>query len=142
LNALGGLARARQFNLSEESAMAKFEPGHVHIERTALNNSDHSYDLTIEYKAVTDDKEGRGIAFHMHGSIEGQPVDEQYFLAKDQVLPSFLMVLSRKAQHYLTPPKKFETLASPHKIYDAMFEDIRQKLEVKSGDPIKPEHLQ
>ncbi|MFJ4053484.1 DUF5064 family protein [Pseudomonas sp. WHRI 8519] len=122
--------------------MAQFEPGHVHIERVALNNNDHSYDLKIEYEATQDPKEGRGVQFRLHGSIEGKPVDETFFLAKDQVLPSFLMVLSRKAQNHLTPPKKFETLSSPHKIYDQMFEDIRAKLDVKSGDPIKPEHLE
>ena len=122
--------------------MAQFHPGHVHIERTALTKNDHSYDLNIEYEALSDPKEGRGIQFRMHGSIEGKTVDEKFFLAKDQVLPSFLMVLSRKAQAHLEPPKKFETLSSPHKLYDAMFEDIREKLHVKSGDPIKPEHLE
>ncbi|MDF0730374.1 DUF5064 family protein [Pseudomonas entomophila] len=121
--------------------MAQFQPGHVHIERTALNKADHSYDLNIEYEATQDNTQGRGIQFRLHGSIEGKPVDEQFFLAKDEVLPSFLMVLSRKAQAHLAPPKKFENLGSPHKLYDAMFEDIRQKLDVKSGDPVKPEHL-
>ncbi|RII75538.1 DUF5064 family protein [Pseudomonas monteilii] len=123
--------------------MAQFQPGHVHIERVALNSADHSYDLNIEYEATRyDAQEGRGIQFHMHGSIEGKPVDEKFFLAKDQVLPSFLMMLTRKAQSYLAPPKKFETLSSPHKLYDHMFADIREKLDVKSGDPIKPEHLE
>ena len=122
--------------------MAQYKPGHVHIERTALNKNDHSYALNIEYEATQDPKEGMGIQFHMHGSIEGKPVDERFFLAKDQVLPSFLMQLSRKAQSYLPPPKKFENLGSPHKLYDYMFEDIRQKLDVKSGDPIRPEHLE
>ncbi|HEK1770709.1 DUF5064 family protein [Pseudomonas parafulva] len=121
--------------------MAQYHPGHVHIERTALNKNDHSYDLNIEYEATQDPTEGRGIQFRMHGSIEGKSVDEKFFLAKDQVLPSFLMQLSRKAQSYLPAPKKFENLGSPHKLYDYMFEDIRQKLDVKSGDPIKPEHL-
>ena len=76
------------------------------------------------------------------GIIEGKTVEEKFFLAKDQVLPSFLMQLSRRAQSYLAPPKKFENLGSPHKIYDWMFKDIREKLDVKSGDPIKPEHLE
>ncbi|AYG43698.1 DUF5064 family protein [Pseudomonas sp. Leaf58] len=122
--------------------MAQYHPGHVHIERTALNKNDHSYDLNIEYEAASDPREGRGIQFTMHGSIEGKPVEEKFFLAKDQVLPSFLMLLTRKAQSYLTPPKKFENLSSPHKLYDYMFADIRAKLDVKSGDPIKPEHLE
>ncbi|ATP43474.1 DUF5064 domain-containing protein [Pseudomonas putida] len=118
--------------------MAQYHPGHVHIERSALNTND----LNIEYEAATDPKEGRGIQFHMHGSIEGKPVEEKFFLAKDQVLPSFLMLLTRKAQSYLAPPKKFENLSSPHKLYDYMFADIREKLDVKSGDAIKPEHLE
>ncbi|PZW83527.1 MULTISPECIES: DUF5064 family protein [unclassified Pseudomonas] len=122
--------------------MAQFQPGHVHIERTALNTNDHSYDLNINYEVAQDPKEGRGIEFRLHGSIEGKTVDEKFFLAKDQVLPSFLSVTTRKAQAYLAPPKKFETLGSPHKLYDAMFEDIRAKLDVKSGDPIKPKHLE
>lgn len=122
--------------------MAQYQPGHVHIERTALNNNDHSYDLNIHYEVAQDPKEGRGIEFRLHGSIEGKTVDEKFFLAKDQVLPSFLSVTTRKAQAYLPAHKKFETLGSPHKLYDAMFEDIRAKLNVKSGDPIKPEHLE
>ena len=69
--------------------MAHYEPGHVHIERSALNSADHSYDLNIDYEAASDPKEGRGIQFRMHGSIEGKPVEEKFFLAKDQVLPSF-----------------------------------------------------
>ncbi|KAF1311093.1 DUF5064 domain-containing protein [Pseudomonas sp. SG-MS2] len=122
--------------------MAQYQSGHVHIERTALNANDHSYDLSIEYEATQDPREGRGIQFHMRGSIEGKEVSETFFLPKDQVLPSFLMILSRKAQSHLPPHKKFETLSSPHKIYDQMFEDIRAKLDVKSGDSIKPEHLE
>ncbi len=121
--------------------MATYKPGHVHIERTALNQNDHSYDLKIDYEAGTDPKEGRGIQFRMHGTIEGKTVEEKFFLPKDQVLPSFLMLLSRKAQSYLPSPKKFESLNSPHKLYDHMFSDIREKLDVKSGDPVKPEHL-
>ena len=40
-----------------------------------------------------------------HGSIEGKPVDETFFLAKDQVLPSFLSIATRKAQSYMPQPK-------------------------------------
>lgn len=60
--------------------MAKFEPGHVHIERMALHNQDHSYDLNINYEVATDPKDGAGIQFRMHGSIEGKPVEETFFL--------------------------------------------------------------
>jgi len=139
---MGGPARPVIFDLPKELSMAQYHPGHVHIERIALNKDDHSYDLNIEYEAVSEPKEGRGIQFRMHGSIEGKAVDEAFFLPKDQALPSFLMLLTRRAQAYLPSPKKFENLSSPHKLYDHMFADIREKLAVKSGDPVKPEHLE
>ncbi|PWB30799.1 DUF5064 domain-containing protein [Pseudomonas sp. SDI] len=122
--------------------MAQFQPGHVHIERTALNTADHSYDLNIEYAVAQDPSKGRGIEFHMHGSIEGKTVEEKFFLSKEEVLPSFLSIATRKAQSYLPSPKKFESLGSGHKLYDKMFEDIREKLDVKYGDPVKPEHFE
>ena len=68
--------------------MAQYHPGHVHIERTALNKNDHSYDLNIEYEAASDPKEGRGIQFHMHGIIEGKTVEEKFFPAKDRCCPA------------------------------------------------------
>ncbi|MDD1013338.1 MULTISPECIES: DUF5064 family protein [Pseudomonas] len=121
--------------------MAQFQPGHVHIERTALNKADHSYDLNIEY-AVVREANKHGIDFHMHGSIEGKTVEEKFFLSKEEVLPSFLSVATRRAQSYMPSPKKFESLGSTHKIYDLMFEDIREKLDVKSGDSVNPEHFE
>ena len=39
--------------------MAIFEPGHLHIERHALNKDDVSYDLCLDYEVVTDDREAK-----------------------------------------------------------------------------------
>jgi hypothetical protein len=36
---------------------------------------------------------------------------------------------------------KTASISSLHNIYDMMFEDVRAQLDVKSGDPVKPEHL-
>jgi hypothetical protein len=38
-------------------------------------------------------------------------------------------------------PKIAVLNGSMHKQYDQMFEDVRHQLDVKSGDPVKPEHL-
>ncbi|NLA01647.1 DUF5064 family protein, partial [Rhodococcus hoagii] len=65
-----------------------------------------------------------------------------FFLPKDRVLPSFLMQLSPPRPGLPGPTEEVREPASPHRIYDWMFEDIRAKLNVKSGDPIKPEHLE
>lgn len=119
--------------------MAMFNPGHLHVERHALNKADHSYDLCIDYEVFQDPKEGTGMNFRMHGSIEGKPVDDTFFLPKDQAF-DFARHITRLAEtHGL--PKSATSLAAAHKFYDLMFEDVRSKLNVKSGDPVKPEHL-
>ena len=39
-------------------------------------------------------------------------------------------------------PKTHSSVGSQHKHYDPMFEDVRHQLDMKSGDPVKPEHLE
>ncbi|AIR89655.1 DUF5064 family protein [Pseudomonas cremoricolorata] len=119
--------------------MTLFNPGHLHIERHALNKDDHSYDLCIDYEVFQDPKEGLGMTFRLHGTIENQPVDDSFFLAKDQAFDFARHVTRLAERHGL--PKSATSLASSHKFYDLMFEDIRAQLHVKSGDPMKPEHL-
>ncbi|WP_025126826.1 DUF5064 family protein [Pseudomonas sp. PH1b] len=118
--------------------MAKFEPGHLHIERHALNKDDFSYNLCIDYEVAQDPKEGKGMQFTLHGTIEGQPLKEQFFLAKDLAF-DFARHATRIAQQHGLP--KNASIATMHKYYDEMFEDVRKQLNVKPGDPVKPEHL-
>jgi hypothetical protein len=64
--------------------MATFEPGHLHVERHALNKDDYSYNLCIDYEVSQDPKEGKGMLFKLHGSVQGQDLKEEFFLPKDQ----------------------------------------------------------
>ena len=118
--------------------MATFEPGHLHIERYALNKDDYSYNLHIEYAVSQDPKEGEGMLFKMHGSVGDKALQEEFFLPKDQAF-DFARHVTRIAQKYGMP--KEASIGSIHKEDDAMFENVRAQLHVKSGDPIKPEHL-
>ncbi|MBV6287268.1 DUF5064 family protein [Pseudomonas aegrilactucae] len=118
--------------------MATFTPGHLHIERHALTKDDHSYNLCIDYEVVQDPKEGKGMQFTMHGSIEGKDLKEVFFLPKDQAF-DFARSATNIAHKYGMP--KTASIGSMHKVYDQMFEDVRAQLDVKSGDPVKPEHL-
>ncbi|NBA94638.1 DUF5064 family protein [Pseudomonas sp. R5(2019)] len=119
--------------------MAQFEPGRLHIERHALNKDDFTYNLRIDYEVAQDPKEGKGMQFRLHGSVEDKTVDESFFLPKDQAF-DFARHATRIAQKYGLP--KTASIGSVHKYYDAMFEDVRVQLDVKSGDPVKPEHLE
>ncbi len=77
--------------------MAMFEPGHLHMERHALNKDDFSYNLCIDYKVDQDGKEGTGMSFRVHGTVEDKSLDETFFLAKDQAF-DFARHATRVAQ--------------------------------------------
>lgn len=68
--------------------MAMFQPGHLHMERHALNKDDFNCNLRIDYEVAQDPKEGTGMSFRLHGTVEDKNVDETFFLPKD--LPSTL----------------------------------------------------
>jgi len=120
--------------------MAIFEPGHLHIERHALTPDDVSYDLCLDYQVVTDPKEGKGMQFTLHGSIQGKDMKETFFLPKDQAY-NFASNVTKIVEKYGIP-KTHSSIGSQHKHYDLMFEDVRVQLNMKSGDPVKPEHLE
>lgn len=58
--------------------MATFEPGHLHVERHALNAQDYSYNLCIDYEVSQDPKEGKGMLFKLHGSVQGKDLKEEF----------------------------------------------------------------
>ncbi|MEB0046345.1 MULTISPECIES: DUF5064 family protein [unclassified Pseudomonas] len=120
--------------------MATFEPGHVHIERHALTDDDVSYNVCIDYEVTQDPKDGKGMAFTVHGIIQGTAMKESFFLPKDQAYNFASNVTKIAEQHGI--PKTHSSIGSIHKHYDAMFEDVRVQLNMKSGDPVNPEHLE
>ncbi|TWD42973.1 DUF5064 family protein [Pseudomonas sp. SJZ131] len=120
--------------------MATFEPGHLHFERHALNDEDVSYNLCLDYEVSEDPQEGKGMQFTLHGSAQGKDVNESFFLPKDQAY-NFASNVTKIVEKYGIP-KTHSSIGSVHKHYDAMFEDVRVQLDMKSGDPVKPEHLE
>ncbi|MFK3796499.1 DUF5064 family protein [Pseudomonas sp. NPDC088444] len=115
-----------------------FEPGHLHIARPALQPDDVSYDLHIRYEVSQTDS-GPGMHFTLKGDINGTAVNESFDLPKDLAY-NFASDVSRLAEKHGLP--KNTDLHEMHGQYDAMFEDIRDQLDMKSGDPVKPEHLE
>jgi hypothetical protein len=118
--------------------MAMFQPGHLHMERHALNKDDFNCNLRIDYEVAQDPKEGTGMSFRLHGTVEDKNVDETFFLPKDLAF-DFARHATRIAQKY--GMQKSASIDSMHTQYDEMFEDVRKQLDVKPGDPVKPEHL-
>ena len=115
-----------------------FEPGHLHIVHPAVQPHDVGYDLHIRYE-VTQIDSGPGMQFTLEGDVSGQPVNETFELPKDKAY-NFASEASRRLEKHGLP--KTTDLHAMHGEYDQMFEDIRHKLDMKSGDPVKPEHLE
>ncbi|MDH0746273.1 DUF5064 family protein [Pseudomonas sp. GD03842] len=114
-----------------------FEPGHLHIAHAALQPEDVGYDLHIRYELSQTDA-GPGMHFILEGEIDGKSVNETFDLPKDLAY-NFAHDVSRLAEQHGLP--KHTDLHDMHGQYDAMFKDIRDQLDMKSGDPVKPEHL-
>lgn len=115
-----------------------FEPGHLHIARPALQPEDIGYDFHLRYEVSQTDS-GPGMHFTLEGEINGKTVNETFDLPKDKAY-NFASEASRIAEKYGLP--KDTDLHAINGEYDAMFEDIRDQLDMKSGDTVKPEHLE
>ncbi|MGY4533947.1 hypothetical protein ACVW0Y_003083 [Pseudomonas sp. TE3786] len=120
--------------------MATFTPGHLHIERHALTPNDVSYNLHIDYEVTKDPKQGKGMLFTMHGSIQGKDLRETFFLPKDEA-HNFASNVTKIAEKYGVP-KAMSAIGSVHKHYDAMFADVREQLAIKPGDSVNLEHFE
>lgn len=120
--------------------MAQFEPGHLHIERHALDKNDVSYNICLDYEVSKNPKGDKGIQFTMHGSIQGKDMKETFFLPKEEAY-NFANNVTKIAEQYGIP-KSHSQIGSVHKHYDLMFEDIRVQLDMKSGDPVDLKHFE
>jgi Domain of unknown function (DUF5064) len=116
-----------------------FEPGHLHISRTPLQPDDFGYDINIHYEVRQDAQSGTSMHFSMDGEINGKAFTDEFELPKDMAFNFASEAFHVAVKHGMPKGADLRTM---HGQYDAMFEDIRDQLDVKSGDPVKPEHLQ
>ena len=116
-----------------------FEPGHLHITQPAVQPDDVGYDIHIRYEVSQTAESGEGMHFSLEGEINGKAFSDEFELPKDKAY-NFASEASRITEKHGLP--KDTDMHAMHGQYDAMFEDIRDKLDMKSGDPVKPEHLE
>ncbi|MGV8841938.1 MAG: DUF5064 family protein [Pseudomonas sp.] len=114
------------------------EPGHLHITRAPLQPNDFGYDINIEYRVVNEPATGTTMRFRMQGEINGNVFTEEFELPRDMAC-NFASNCYHLAQKHGLP--KTANIISMHAKYDVMFKDIRQRLDIKSGEAVNPEHL-
>ncbi|CAM3047436.1 DUF5064 domain-containing protein [Pseudomonas floridensis] len=117
-----------------------FEPGHLHMTHAAFQQADVAYDIHLRYELNEDPKEGTCMHFTMQGEINGKTFSEEFQLTRDLAF-NFAHDAGRIAIRHGLPNSDALPIAQ-HPDYDRMFEDIRDKLHAKSGEPVKPEHLE
>lgn len=115
-----------------------YQPGHLHLEHAPVQSHDVAYQLDIRYE-VAQAEHGRAMHFTIQGEIAGKPVDASFDLPRDMAFNFASSIDHVAREHGL--PKTQVIPVSLHKQYDAMFEDIRAKLDLHSGEPVDPEHL-
>lgn len=110
-----------------------FEPGHLHLQ--AMPGLDQQeIDAHIYYEIRKDAEKGTYVHFTMKGEIDRNAFTEEWDMPKEQAF-NFASDATRIAQKHGLHPR-FGAVVRNHKEYDAMFEDIRQKLGTHSGDPV------
>ncbi|MCY1260224.1 hypothetical protein D3C76_898690 [compost metagenome] len=110
-----------------------FEPGHLHLQSLpGMGQGD--VDIHLRYEVRHEAEKGTFMHFTMTGEIGGNPFTEEWDMSRDTAF-NFASDATRIAQKHGLHPR-FGAVTPNHKDYDAMFEDIRQKLNAKSGEPV------
>ena len=83
--------------------------------------------------------EGPMLHLRLTGKVDGKSFTEEFELHRDTAF-NFASVATRIAQKHGLPANR-SLIMRGHQEYDLMFEDIRQKLGLASGEPINLEHV-
>lgn len=115
-----------------------FEPGHLH-RKSLPGMPGPEFDVDVHYEVRHDPSEGKLIHFKMSGHIGGQAFVEEFDMHSDTAF-NFASLLSKVAVKHGMPANSSLVMRG-HKEFDAMFEDIRAKLDARPGDTVDFDHL-
>jgi hypothetical protein len=116
-----------------------FEPGHLHRRNIPGMPGVPEFAVDIYYDVRNDPKEGAMMHFKLEGHINGQAFVEEFDMHRD-VAFNFASLLGKSLIKHGFPANHSPIMRS-HTEYDAMFEDIRSKLNAKSGESVNLDHL-
>lgn len=117
-----------------------FEPGHLHRGNTLATAETPLFSVDLYYEVRKDSAEGPMLHMRMQGQMDGKAFEEVFELHRDTAY-NFASVATRLAHKHGLPTNNSLIMRS-HAEYDLMFEDIRRKLDVHSGEPVNLDHLE
>ena len=110
-----------------------FEPGHLHLARMRLLESDIGFHIDITYRLID---QGKRVRFDVQGQINEEAIEEYFELPRETAF-NFASDIDHLLRRHGALSPEFLSL-SEHKEYDAMFSDIRDKLNAWHGETIDP----
>lgn len=116
-----------------------FTPGHVHREQKVDKLNRQAFTCDVYYEVREDPQEGPMLHLRMEGEIDGKSFADECELHRDMAF-DFMNALTQIAVRNGFQPR-FGPVLREHGEYDAMFQDIREKLGIHPGDPINLDHL-
>ncbi len=115
-----------------------FKPGHLSRILPESHGHPQGY-VDLTYEVRDDPAEGKMLHFNMSGEIDGKPFQEAFELHRDMAF-NFASVVSHVAARHGVPVEH-SLILQHHEEYDAMFEDIRARLDLHPGEPVNFDHL-
>ncbi|MCU1716447.1 DUF5064 family protein [Pseudomonas sp. 5P_3.1_Bac2] len=116
-----------------------FQTGHWHTANTLATPDTPLYSLDLYYQVREDLNEGPMLHLRLTGTVAGKRFSEEFELHRDTAF-NFASVATRIAQRHGLPTNR-SLIMRGHQEYDLMFEDIRNKLGLASGEPVNLDHV-
>ena len=111
-----------------------FTPGRLHRSNTPGNPGVPQYSSDVFYEVRHDPKEGMLMHFKMVGEVSDRTFTEEFDMHRDTAFNFASRVAKAAVKHGV--PANASLIMRGHKEYDAMFEDIRDKLGVQPGESV------
>jgi hypothetical protein len=116
-----------------------FEPGHVHRAFGSVPGMPSGH-IDVFYEVRHDPVEGMLMHFKVAGDIDGKVFTEEFDMHRDTAF-NFASLISKAVVKQGLPPAVTPIMRN-HAEYDAMFEDIREKLGAQPGEAVNLDNLE
>lgn len=116
-----------------------FEPGHLHRAFSNVPGMPSGH-IDVFYEVRQDPAEGTMMHFKVAGDLDGKVFAEEFDMHRDTAFNFASLIAKAVVKQGL--PSAVTPIMRNHKEYDAMFEDIRTKLDAKPGESVNLANLE
>lgn len=117
-----------------------FEPGHLHRKNMPGMPGVPEFSINVNYEVRHDATEGTLMHFKVAGEIDGKAFVEEFDMHRDTAFNFASLIAKAVVKHGL--PANASPIMRGHAEFDAMFDDIRNKLGAQPGESVNFDHLE